>query len=138
MLARFEITPAQIDRTVAVFYAAIRRHEVLGPVFARHVEDWPEHEAKICRFWRRAILCQPVYDGNPMRAHLAAQDVRPQHFADWLALFDESLRRTLPSEPAAAWSALAHRIGRGLRMGLEDGRPGALSGAALSGPPILR
>lgn len=129
MLARFEITPAQIDRSVALFYAAIRRHEVLGPVFARHVTDWPAHEAKIAAFWKRAILSQPGYDGNPMRVHLETGDIRPQHFAIWLALFDETLRRTLPEGTAAAWSALAHRIGRGLRIGLEtsDG-----------GPPILR
>ena len=36
---RFDVSPEQIDRVVAVFYAAIRRHGVLGPVFARHVTD---------------------------------------------------------------------------------------------------
>lgn len=133
MLARFDITPAQIEQTVALFYSAVRRHEVLGPVFGRHVEDWPAHEAKIARFWKKAILYQPVYDGNPMRVHLQAGDVMPDHFTDWLALFDESLRRSLPPETATAWSALAHRIGRGLRMGVED-----LRGKAAFGPPILR
>ena len=53
---RFDVTPEQIDRVVAVFYAAIRRHEVLGPIFNAHVTDWPEHEEKIARFWRNAIL----------------------------------------------------------------------------------
>lgn len=132
MLARFDITPEQIDRVVTVFYAAIRRHEVLGPVFAGHVEDWPAHEDRIARFWRRAILYEPVYDGNPMQVHMAAGDVRAAHFPIWLALFDETLRRCLPPEPAAGWSALAHRIGRGLRMGVED------LGARQPGPPILR
>ncbi|WBU53790.1 group III truncated hemoglobin [Paracoccus sp. SCSIO 75233] len=130
--ARFDITPEQIDRVVAVFYAAIRRHEVLGPIFANHVTDWPEHEAKIARFWRNAILFERSYDGNPMRAHMQAGDVRAEHFAPWLMLFDETLRRTLPEAPAAAWSVLAHRIGAGLRMGVEDLR------APPSGPPVLR
>ncbi len=133
MLARFDITPEQIDRVVAVFYAAVRRHEILGPVFAAHVTDWPEHEAKIARFWKRAILYQPGYDGNPMRAHLMAGDVMASHFPHWLALFDETLRRTLKPEQAERWSALAHRIGRGLRMGIEDARPDMAAG-----PPILR
>ncbi|MDO5613167.1 MAG: group III truncated hemoglobin [Paracoccus sp. (in: a-proteobacteria)] len=129
---RFDISPEQIDRVVAVFYAAIRRHEVLGPVFSRHVHDWPEHEARIAAFWRNAILFQRGYDGNPMRVHMAAGDVRAEHFTPWLALFDETLRRTLPPEPAAAWSALAHRIGAGLRMGVQDLRDRA------PGPPVLR
>ena len=117
---RFDVTPEQIDRVVATFYAAIRRHEVLGPVFARHVADWPAHEEKIAAFWCNAILYERGYDGNPMRVHMAAGDVRAAHFTPWLALFDETLRRTLPEPTAAAWSALAHRIGAGLRMGVED------------------
>ncbi|HMQ39974.1 MAG TPA: group III truncated hemoglobin [Paracoccus sp. (in: a-proteobacteria)] len=129
---RFDVTPEQIDRVVAVFYAAIRRHEVLGPVFAGHVADWPEHEEKIARFWRNAILFERSYDGNPMRTHMQAGDVRAEHFAPWLMLFDETLRRTLPEDLAAAWSALAHRIGAGLRMGVEDLRE------RQPGPPVLR
>lgn len=118
MPPRFPLTPDQIDRVVTLFYAAIRRHEVLGPIFARHVTDWPEHEEKIARFWRNAILAERGYDGNPMAVHRAAGDVRPEHFEPWLALFDETLRCTLPAETAAAWSALAHRIGASLTMGL--------------------
>lgn len=129
---RFDVTEAQIERVVQVFYAAMRRHEVLGPIFAGHITDWPPHEDKIARFWKRAILYQQVYDGNPMRAHMAAGDVRAEHFPIWLALFDETLRRTLPSHSAAAWSALVHRIGRGLRMGVEDLQHKPAK------PPILR
>lgn len=120
VIPRFDISAEQIDRVVAVFYAAIRRHEVLGPVFANHVSDWPEHEEKIARFWRNAILRERVYDGNPMRAHMAAGDVEAGHFTPWLALFDETLNRCLPEAEAAGWSMLAHRIGAGLRMGVED------------------
>ncbi|SIT00669.1 group III truncated hemoglobin [Paracoccus saliphilus] len=132
MPPRLDLTEDQIDRVIQVFYAAIRRHEVLGPVFARHVSDWSTHEAKIGRFWKKAILYHPGYDGSPMLAHMAAGDVRAEHFPLWLALFDETLHRILPPEPAAAWSALAHRIGRGLRMGVED-----LHGRT-DGPPVLR
>jgi len=127
---RFDVTPEQIDRVVQVFYGAVRRHEVLGPVFAGHVADWPAHEQKIAAFWRNAVLYDRGYDGNPMQVHRRAGNVRPEHFDDWLMLFDATLLRVLPRETARAWSALAHRIGAGLRMGLRDsGAPG--------GPPIL-
>ncbi|MFB9222338.1 group III truncated hemoglobin [Paracoccus cavernae] len=131
---RLPVTPEQIDRVVAVFYGAVRRHEVLGPIFARHITDWPAHEAKIAAFWRNAILRERGYEGSPMRAHLVAGDVRPDHFAPWLALFDESLRRTLPEDAARGWSALAHRIGAGLRMGVVE-RPAP---GRAEGPPTLR
>lgn len=128
---RFDITPQQIDQVVATFYAAIRRHEELGPIFAAHVTDWPAHEAKIARFWRNAILYERGYEGSPMRAHILAGNVHGRHFAPWLMLFDETLRRSLPEDAARGWSALAHRIGGGLRMGVENTGPTA-------GPPVLR
>lgn len=117
---RFPVTGEEIDGVVADFYAAIRVHPTLGPVFANHVTDWPAHEEKIARFWRNAILLQRVYDGNPMEAHRAAGDVRPGMFSPWLELFDKVLARNLAPETAAAWSALAHRIGQGLRYGVVD------------------
>ena len=120
--AAFAITPDQIDAQVAAFYAAVRRDAVLGPIFANHVQDWPEHEAKIGRFWRNAILRDRVYDGSPMLAHRQAGDMTTDHFPLWLALFDATLTATLPPEPAAAWSAMAHRIGRALSMGVSDAR----------------
>lgn len=119
-LARIPLTAAQIDRVVAAFYTEIRAHPVLGPVFAAHVSDWPGHEAKIAGFWRNAILLERGYDGNPMAVHKAAGNVRPGMFIPWLKLFDQVLRQELPPDEAAAWSALAHRIGRSLSLGLQD------------------
>jgi len=127
---RFPVTAEDIDRVVARFYSAIREHPGLGPVFAVHITDWPTHEAKIAGFWRNAILYQASYDGNPMRAHREAGNVRPGMFDAWLALFDATLARELPEEPAKAWSVLAHKIGAGLRYGLVEVTRG--------GPPILR
>jgi hemoglobin len=127
---RFDITPAQIDAVIADFYACVREHPGLGPVFARHVTDWPAHEEKIARFWRNAILYERDYQGNPMLVHMAAGDVRAPMFDVWLGLFDSILRRELTADLAAQWSALAHRIGRGLRMGVSEARDGA--------PPVLR
>ncbi|WP_108814671.1 group III truncated hemoglobin [Loktanella sp. Alg231-35] len=127
---RFPITATEIDRVVAAFYALVREHPGLGPVFATHIADWAAHEAKIARFWRNAILFERGYDGNPMQIHLAAGNVRPPQFAIWLDLFDHVLQVELPQETADAWSALAHRIGRGLRFGLENNNT--------DGPPQLR
>ena len=118
---RFDITADEIDLVVAEFYAAIRHHPGLGPVFAVHVTDWPEHEAKIARFWRNAILMERGYDGNPFAAHQAAGNVRAAMFDVWLGLFDSVLKRNLSAQTAQSWSELAHRIGRGLRMGVEAG-----------------
>ena len=133
---RFPITPEEIDAVVADFYAFVRQHPGLGPVFAAHVTDWPAHEAKIAGFWRNAILYERSYDGNPMQVHREAGNVRPGMFEPWLGLFDMVLRRNLRPEQAEAWSALAHRIGQGLRAGLVEsstrGIPNLRDGPRLS------
>lgn len=118
MLARFDITAEQIERVTTDFYKRVRAHGTLGPVFAAHVTDWPGHEAKIAGFWRNAILLERSYSGNPMQVHKAAGNVHARHFPLWLELFDTVLAEQLPPETARAWSALAHRIGRGLSLGL--------------------
>ncbi|QAX30552.1 group III truncated hemoglobin [Leisingera sp. NJS204] len=117
-LARFDIGPEEISRVVAVFYTRVRTHEVLGPVFAAHVADWPEHEEKIAGFWRNAILRQRSYSGNPMRVHVSRPDVKAEHFPLWLGLFHEVLRAELPERTALQWGALADRIGEGFRTGI--------------------
>lgn len=129
---RFPVTPDEIARVVADFYAAIRTDPTLGPVFAAHVTDWPAHEEKIARFWRNAILMEGCYDGNPMQVHRSAGNVRPGMFGPWLELFDATLRRTLAPETATQWSALAHRIGQGLRYGVTE------QARTTDGVPLLR
>lgn len=121
-LRRFDIAPQAIDRVVAVFYARIRQHPVLGPVFAAHVTDWPAHEARIAGFWRNAILRERSYAGNPLNVHVRHSDVLPEHFPQWLDLFHAVLAEELPPGPAANWGALADRIGAGFRAGVVSMR----------------
>ncbi|KAE9630539.1 group III truncated hemoglobin [Parasedimentitalea maritima] len=123
-LKRFDITASEIDRVVTVFYAHIRRHPDLGPVFGAHLEDadWPEHEDKIARFWRNAILREKSYNGNPMRVHLSRPDVKAEHFPLWLGLFHQVLKAELPEPTASSWGVLADRIGEGFRAGIVSMR----------------
>ncbi len=123
---RFPVTAEEIDTVVRDFYSRIRSHPVLGPVFANHVTDWPEHEAKIAGFWRNAILFERGYAGNPMMAHVTAGDVTVDMFAPWLDLFESVLRRHLAPPAAEAWNHLARRIGQSLSFGLtlHEGPPG--------------
>ncbi|WP_137699546.1 group III truncated hemoglobin [Marimonas lutisalis] len=129
---RFDITRDEIERVVAAFYARVRTHPGLGPVFAVHVDDWPAHEARVADFWANSILHERVYDGNPVAVHRDAGNVRPGMFDTWLALFDHVLAQELRPEQAQAWSALAHKIGRSLRAGVVEKMQGP------GGVPILR
>lgn len=129
---KFEISRDEIARVVAAFYEQVRLDQRLGPVFAAHVEDWPSHETKVTDFWANAILLERSYGGNPLKVHRDAGNVRPGMFETWLALFDATLIRELRPVQAAAWSELAHRIGRSLRAGVVEKVKGP------DGVPLLR
>jgi hemoglobin len=119
---KIDVCRKDIAAVVSGFYIRMRSNEILAPVFAAHVDDWPAHEEKITHFWANAILYERTYDGNPMQVHIAAGDVRPDHFQTWLALFDETLNAEIAAPQRDQWSALAHRIGRGLSLGVTDAR----------------
>ncbi|MEO1107195.1 MAG: group III truncated hemoglobin [Pseudomonadota bacterium] len=129
---RFPINADLIDAQVRAFYARVRTHPVLGPVFAQHVNDWPAHEEKIASFWRNAIMYERCYDGNPQRVHSERSEVKPEMFTHWLDLFEEVATQTLPSETATPWVALARRIGVGMKAGVQSARQ------PKDAPPILR
>ncbi len=136
MPPRFAISPDQIDLMMRAFYARIRAHPVLGPVFSERIGEstqaWDAHEEKIGRFWRNAILHERSYDGRPQQVHMATPSVMPEHFPIWLDLFEDVAHEVLPRDAALAWVALARRIGAGMQMGVAQARQPA--GAV----PILR
>lgn len=125
-LARFPVSGDQIARVMQVFYARIRQHPELGPVFRAHIgetdAEWDAHIDKIERFWRNAILREKGYDGNPMQVHVGASDIHAEHFAPWLATFDNVLHQELPAEVAATWMMLATRIARAFQFQMDDAR----------------
>ncbi|MEM6481648.1 MAG: group III truncated hemoglobin [Pseudomonadota bacterium] len=125
---RFDVSRDDIARVVTRFYARVREHSMMGPIFAVHVKDWPAHERQEVDFWAATILREPGPSLNLAATHIAAGNVRPGMFAAWLTVFDDVLAEELTSHQAAAWSALAHRIGRTLRASVveRDTLPGGI------------
>lgn len=85
----------EIAEMVRRFYADVTQDDLLGPMFNDVAQvDWSEHLPKLAAFWRRALLGEPGYQGNPFRAHLlvhAQREFTPEHFERWLTLFHETL-----------------------------------------------
>ncbi len=81
-----------IDDLVENFYGKIREDDLLGPIFAERIADWPPHLARMKAFWRSVLHNSGEFSGNPMLKHLAIPGLELQHFARWLELFYETLR----------------------------------------------
>lgn len=117
--AAIGIDEAFISDLVETFYARVREHPHLGPVFDGAVEDWPEHIEKLKQFWASVALNAGAYSGRPMQAHLKVKSIEPAHFGEWLFLFEQTLRDLATDERAVEYFMVrASRIGESLKLGL--------------------
>lgn len=86
------VTEANIEAFVHAFYARVRAHETLGPIFNPALAGrWDAHLARMVDFWSSVLLASGRYHGRPLHAHLLVQGLKPEHFGDWLELFHETL-----------------------------------------------
>ena len=86
------INAAYISSLVDRFYVRVRDDELLGPIFAERIADWPAHLEQMKRFWRSVLHNSGEFTGSPMRKHVAIDGLEERHFVRWLALFRETLR----------------------------------------------
>jgi hemoglobin len=110
--AAHAVSEADIRGLVDSFYVAVRRDDVLGPVFAGHVADWSLHLPKMYDFWSTVILRTGRYAGRPFEVHRAIPGLSPAHFERWLALWETTVARAFSREETrAAFVVAAHRMG---------------------------
>jgi len=104
------------------FYADVRQHQVIGPIFNSRIQDWPSHLEKIGDFWALHTGGPSGYAGGFGRVHVPL-GLTPEHFDHWLGLWELNCRRQLGAREAAEMMDLAHEFGRRLRA-LTAGRSG--------------
>ncbi len=129
------VDDAFVSRMVEEFYATIRADELLGPIFAERIEDWPEHLDRMKRFWRSILFNSGEFSGNPMLKHMAIPGLEERHFAHWLSLFYATLRK-LERTPQGTGlvGERARMIADSLLTGIavrRDGLTGSRAGAGL-------
>ena len=115
------ITPETISDLVDTFYGHVRADDMLGPVFEKAIgDDWEPHLATMKRFWSAIVFHDGGYAGRPMPAHMKLKpDIAPEHFARWLALFEQTLDEIGASQAAkAAFLERANRIANSFQLHL--------------------
>jgi hemoglobin len=116
-----------ILKLIKPFYADIRQHAVLGPIFNEKIQDWPAHLEKIAEFWALQAGGPSRYPGGFGAAHLSL-GLEPEHFQHWLKLWEFNNARQLPLREAAEMNALAHQFARRLFALTQGRRPPGTSG----------
>jgi hemoglobin len=102
-----------ILKLIKSFYADVRQHAVLGPIFNAKIQNWPEHLEKIAEFWALQAGGESRYRGGFGAAHLSL-GLQPEHFQLWLGLWEFNNSRLLAPREAEEMNALAHQFARRL------------------------
>lgn len=97
------------------FYADVRQHNLLGPIFNRQIHDWPAHIEKIADFWSQVTGGPAGYGGGMPGPHIPLR-LREEHFQTWLGLFEVNCRNWLAPGCAEEMAAVARQIGKRLRQ----------------------
>lgn len=131
-----EITQASLRRLIDVFYGRARADDLLGPVFAGAIQDWPPHLRAIGDFWAALMLGSRRYAGDAFAAH-ARLPLTPEMFDRWLTLWARATQEVFAPEPAAALQLRASRIADSLRAGMARRATGpsmSVAGTPSPGP----
>lgn len=101
-----------IHKVVDAFYSEIPHHPTLNVPF-QSVHDWPEHIERLTHFWWIRFGGAPYLfsEYNPVPKHYFA-GFNDQLLADWLKLFDKTLRTHLSPAQATMWLRIAAKIGQ--------------------------
>ena len=113
------INEAMIDALVEGFYARVREDDLLGPIFAQHIEDWGPHLEQMKLFWSSVALSTGVYQGRPMPKHLPLP-IDALHFDRWLELFEATAHDLCPPVAADHFIVRARRIAESLELGVAN------------------
>ncbi len=121
---------ADISLLVHSFYARIRKDELLGPIFNKHIaeEEWPAHLEKLTDFWVTNLLGQPCFKGNPSQAHARVDknlnySISQVHFGQWLKLWFSTIDSLYIGDLATRAKEAARRMSTGQFMAIWHHRP---------------
>lgn len=97
------------------FYADVRQHAEIAPIFAAHIDDWPAHLEKIADFWSGITGGPRLYAGGMPWKHVPLR-LEEHHFAAWLGLWSRHCRAHLAPTEAEEMIAAAETLGQRLRQ----------------------
>ncbi len=113
------------------FYADVRQHQVIGPIFTAHITEWPSHLEKIADFWGTIAGGPRAYSG-PMVAKHIPLDLKEEHFHVWLGLWERNCQIWLPADCAREMIQFAQNIALRLRMACGVPVPADKLGTAIT------
>ncbi len=102
------------------FYVKIRKDELLGPIFTRHIanDKWPEHLDKLTDFWEMKLFATPNFRGNPTQKHIHVDKnlnhtMEVAHFEAWVKLWFETIDELYEGDVAKRAKIMSTNMAKG-------------------------
>lgn len=115
-----------IELLVNSFYDKVKQDPVIGFIFNDIARvDWPHHLPIMYDFWENVIFATGTYGRNAMEPHFRLNELvplQPEHFRQWLMLFESTVHERFDGEKATLAIYRARSI-KGI-MELKINNPG--------------
>ena len=105
------------------FYADVRQHNEIGPIFAANIDDWHSHMETIADFWSDLTGGPARYGGGFAARHMPL-GLEERHFQAWLGLWHRHCRAHLPEAEAQDMITIAEALAQRLRAITSSQRRG--------------
>lgn len=79
-----------IQQLVDGFYGNVQKDPLIGPIFIGIIKNWPDHLAKMYRFWQTVLLDEHTYQGQPFFPH-GKMPLTANHFERWLSIWTDTV-----------------------------------------------
>ncbi len=120
---------SDVSLLVRSFYAKVKTHENLGPIFNYIVKDWETHLERLTDFWEMVLLQTGPGAGkfNPVPVHKEVDRESPTaieqfHFGNWLELWFSTLDEHFEGEHATYAKEHARKMAHILFFRIMEGR----------------
>lgn len=129
MLKQDILLRKDVSLLVRSFYAKVRVHPELGPIFNNIVVDWESHLERLTDFWEIVLLNTGPGAGkfNPVKAHkdvdqATGQQIHQALFGHWLELWFTTLDENFDGPNAGFAKEHARKMAHILFFRIMDGR----------------
>ncbi len=101
-------TDDDVRTVVHAFYRGVEADPVIGPFFAGL--DWDRHLPRMVAFWSSVVFSTGAYHGRPFDPHARMPGLGREHFARWLARFEQAVDAHFAGDNADRMTAKAGQI----------------------------
>ena len=116
-----------INQLIHLFYAKIRKDELLGDIFNQAIDDWDSHLEHLTDFWETNLLFVAKFKGDPIKTHQEVDQgsnsiIEQKHFDRWLKLWFETIDAHFEGKNADAAKRRAEKMAYFILIKIIEGR----------------